>query len=177
MKHIVYSGMASATEVTGGKYSAPPFDSKFLSLSLSRHEINHSSSHKAFVLGKNAIGNYAGSKSGLAFETTTIVSPGNYMENFLIEDLAAIFRGFPYIPDEEGYLTLATPHWGGTEHVPYIAIEADYGDLVHGVLLDPVKYNGRFIQGFSQSITSDQVTKDFQEGKQAAIPFLMLLFT
>ncbi|PKS05823.1 hypothetical protein jhhlp_007652 [Lomentospora prolificans] len=143
VKHVVYSGMVSTTEATKGKYTAVAFEDK------------------------NIIGRYAASKT--AFESTTIVSPGNYMENFLMQELAGVFGGFPYVPDEEGFLTYSTPHWGGDDDVPYIAIRADYGDLVHGVLLDPAKYNGQFIQGFSQSIKSDAAVKAFEEvsGKKA----------
>lgn len=112
---------------------------------------------------KNTVGRYASSKT--EFETVNIVSPGNYMENFLIEELAGIFGGFPSVPDNEGYLTYSTPRWGGNEDTPYIAIGEDYGDLVHGVLLDPAKYNGQLVQGFSQSIKPGDALKNFEEGE------------
>ena len=59
-----------------------------------------------------------------------VVSPGWYMENFLDKDVASLFGGLPYFPDEDGYLTLNWPHWGGNDQVPLAAIGADFGDEV-----------------------------------------------
>jgi hypothetical protein len=110
---------------------------------------------------KHAIGEYAKTKP---FKSVAIVSPGWYMENFVVEELAPLFGGFPFIPDNEGYLTLSCPRWGGNDAVPFISISADYGDLVHGVLLDPEAYNHQMVQGVSISLTSEQAVSDFEKG-------------
>ncbi|KAL0942897.1 NmrA family protein [Colletotrichum truncatum] len=103
-------------------------------------------------------------------ETLVEVSPGWYMENFLPPELAAVFGGLPYTPDAEGYMTFSSPRWGGNEEVPLIGIEADYGDLVHGVFLAPEKYKGKRVQGMSQSRAIDRFGEDFEVG-MLLIPF------
>ncbi|KAK7408689.1 hypothetical protein QQX98_009157 [Neonectria punicea] len=143
VKHFVYSGLTSASIVTKGEIPVECFDEK------------------------HAIAVYARSK--YAFSSVVVVSPGWYMENFMDRDIASLFGGLPYFPDEEGYLTLHWPHWGGNDEAPLAAIGADFGDYVHGVFLQPWKYHGKFIQGFSQSRSLDDVAKDVQEvtGKKA----------
>ena len=86
------------------------------------------------------------------------------MENHLVEEIAPALGGFPFTPDEEGYLTLHVPRWGGNDEIPFIAIGEDYGDLVHGILLDPKKYNGRLVQGISASATAEKLVSDFEKG-------------
>ncbi|KAJ4267660.1 hypothetical protein NW762_003774 [Fusarium torreyae] len=137
VRHFVYSGMASASEITGGAVPNKPFDMK------------------------HAIGEYAKSKG--VFDTVNIVSPGWYLENHLVEEIAPALGGFPFTTDEEGYLTLHVPHWGGNDEIPFIAIEKDYGDLVHGIFLDPKKYNGRLVQGISASETTEKLVSDFEK--------------
>ncbi|KAK7397518.1 hypothetical protein QQX98_013113 [Neonectria punicea] len=137
VRHFVYSGMESASKITSG---AVP--------------------NKAFE-DKHDVGEYAKSKG--VFETVNIVSPGWYMENHLIEEMAPIMGGFPFVADEEGYLTLHVPRWGGNEEIPFVSIIEDYGDLVHGVFLAPKKYNGRLVQGISSSATAEQFVSDFQK--------------
>ncbi|RFN47255.1 family protein 1 [Fusarium flagelliforme] len=141
--HFVYSGMASASEITGGAIPNRAFDMK------------------------NAIGQYAKSKG--VFETVNIVSPGWYLENHLVEEFAPLLGGFPFSADEEGYMTLLVPHWGGNGKIPFISIGDDYGDLVHGIFLDPEKYNGRLVQGISASDTPEKLVSEFEKvtGKKA----------
>ncbi|KAL6922138.1 hypothetical protein ACHAPO_002896 [Fusarium lateritium] len=141
--HFVYSGMASASKITEGAIPARAFDTK------------------------NAIGEYAKDKG--VFETVNIVSPGWYFENHLVEEFAPALGGFPFSPDDEGYLTLHIPHWGGNGEIPFIAIGDDYGDLVHGIFLDPAKYNGRLVQGISASETPQKLVSEFEKvtGKKA----------
>lgn len=106
------------------------------------------------------MGEYAKAKS---FTSVAIVSPGWYLENHLAEQLAPLFGGFPFSPDEEGYLTLKCPRWGGNEEIPFISIGDDYGDIVHGVFLSPEDYNGQLIQAISQSATATQLVEAFQK--------------
>ncbi|KAF5983888.1 NmrA-like family domain-containing protein [Fusarium bulbicola] len=134
--HFVYSGMASASEITGGAVPNKAFDMK------------------------HAVGEYA---KGRGFGTVNVVSPGWYMENHLVEDFAPALGGFPFTTDEEGYLTLRVPRWGGNEEIPFISIGDDYGDLVHGIFLDPKKYNGRLVQGISASETTEKLVAEFDK--------------
>lgn len=119
-------------------------------------------SHPLTILEKHAIAQYAKTK---AFESVISVSPGMYMENLLISDLAPIFGGFPAVPGDDGVISYVHPRWGGTGEQPMISIGADYGDLVHGVLLDPAKYNGRLVQGISESRSAEATAEDFAQGK------------
>ncbi|ROT37484.1 NAD(P)-binding protein [Sodiomyces alkalinus F11] len=148
VQHFVFSGMASASEITNGAVPNQAFDEK------------------------HAIGQHGRSK---AFTSFVDVSPGWYMESFLWPDLAPVFGGFPFNPDEEGHLTFTCPRWGGpNDEAPFIAMAADYGDMVHGVLLAPEKYNGRLIQGLSQSRSLESVIPDYQTatGKKARFRFM-----
>ncbi|KAH7204434.1 hypothetical protein DER44DRAFT_782539 [Fusarium oxysporum] len=136
VRHFVYSGMASASETTGGAVPNKAFDMK------------------------HAVGEYAKRKG---FETVNVVSPGWYMENHLVEDFAPALGGFPFTTDEERYLTLHVPRWGGNEEIPFISIGDDYGDLIHGIFLDPKKYNGRLVQGISASETTEKLVSEFEK--------------
>lgn len=85
------------------------------------------------------------------------------MENHASLELADILGGFPFNADEEGFLTLHMPRWGGNDEIPFIAIEDDYGDFVHGVFLDPVAYNGRLIQAVSETAKPEKLVDEFQK--------------
>ncbi|KAH6873926.1 hypothetical protein B0T10DRAFT_567658 [Thelonectria olida] len=137
VRHFVYSGMESASKITNGAVPNKAFEDK--------HEI----------------GEYAKNKG--TFESVTIVSPGWYMENHLVEEFAPMLGGFPFAADESGFLTLHVPRWGGNEEVPFISIIDDYGDLVHGVFLAPEKYNGRLVQGISVGARLNQLTSSFEK--------------
>lgn len=117
---------------------------------------------------KNAVGEYAKNKG--VFETVNIVSPGWYLENHLVEEFAPLLGGFPFSADEEGYMTLHVPRWGGSGEIPFISIGDDYGDLVHGIFLDPEKYNGRLVQGISASETPEKLVSEFEKGMRFAVP-------
>jgi hypothetical protein len=101
------------------------------------------------------------------FETVCPVFAGFYMQLFASKELAPVFGGFPYFPDEEGFLTLSTPRWGTETDMPvgWIAVEEDFGDIVHGVLLAPEKYNGKVIPALSDAKSFAEVTSVFQDGK------------
>lgn len=110
---------------------------------------------------KYAIGEYAKTKG---FKSVVIISMGWYMENHIIEENADLMGGFPFHPDAEGYLTLQMPGWGGDGNVPWIAVDEDYGDIAHGVLLDPEAYNGRLVQTMSQLAKPGALVDEFANG-------------
>lgn len=99
-----------------------------------------------------------------AFDAVIGAIPGWYMENFLSPEYAACFGGFPLRSDAEGYLTFASPHLGGQGKVPWLAVAEDFGDMIHGLFLDPAPYHGRTVQLFSDSITMEGLTALFSEG-------------
>jgi hypothetical protein len=57
------------------------------------------------------------------------------------------------------------PRWGGKEDVPFISIGDDYGDIVHGIFLEPEKWNGKLVQGVSDIKSLDEVVAAFESGK------------
>ncbi|KAK7403013.1 hypothetical protein QQX98_011213 [Neonectria punicea] len=136
VKHVVYSGLASATEVSNGKVPNLTFDEK------------------------NAIYQYGKSKG---FASFTAAAPGEYMENFTIEAIAPVFGGFPFQEDEAGFLTYRAPAWGGSGEIPYLGLKDDYGDIVHGVFLSPDEYNAEFLQVFSCSTRPEDVTVTYEK--------------
>ncbi|KAG7128323.1 NmrA-like family domain-containing oxidoreductase lnaB [Verticillium longisporum] len=97
------------------------------------------------------------------------------MESFLWPDIAPIFGGWPLEADDEGYLTFSCPRWGGSnDAAPLIAMAADYGDIVHGVLLAPERWNGQLVQGISQSQALESVIPVYKKvtGKKARFRFM-----
>jgi len=151
---LVYSGATSATKTSGGKVANPTFDGMYCLHFLSSYMLTRDAD-------KYAIGEYA--KSTGAFKAVVIVGAGSYFENFLSRDLAPIFGGFPYNPSEDGTLVLRIPSWGGKEEVPFISIEDDFGDIVHGVFLEPENYTGKLVQAVSDIRSYAEVVAAFEK--------------
>lgn len=81
--------------------------------------------------------------------------------------MAPFCGGFPFNKDDEGYLSLRLPRWGGTDEIPFVSIDEDFGDIVHGVLLTPEKYHGKSIQAFSVSAKPQELVTAFEKGKDS----------
>ncbi|KAL4957881.1 putative hscarg dehydrogenase [Aspergillus filifer] len=145
VKHVVLSSLQSAAKATGGRLAIATMDMKA------------------------KIEEYA--KLSGSFDTICCLQAGWYYEVFFTKETAQMHRGFPYYTDEEGYLSLHLPRWGKDkdEGVPFLAAEGDFGDLVHGVLLDPTVYNGQQIQGVSEICTLTRYSEIFEQvtGKKA----------
>ncbi|KAE8415646.1 hypothetical protein BDV36DRAFT_220920 [Aspergillus pseudocaelatus] len=135
VKHLVFSSGPPCTEMTNGQVRMKAMDMK------------------------NKIEQYARSLG--SFETFTPIGAGWFLENFLGKEVAPVFGGFPYFTDDEGYLTFKVPYWGGDEHVPWLSISDDFGDIVHGIFLDPSRWNGHFVHGISDIRSFEQVVADF----------------
>ncbi|RDA95131.1 hypothetical protein CP533_1864 [Ophiocordyceps camponoti-saundersi (nom. inval.)] len=110
------------------------------------------------------------------FKTLTPINAAWYLENFLDQQVAPIFGGFPYIPDEQGYLTFRVPNWGGTNEVPFVSVGDDYGDIVQGIFLHPERYSGRVIQGASFIVSFEQLIGAFEIGTSLFPPLIHILF-
>ncbi|KAJ5109959.1 hscarg dehydrogenase [Penicillium argentinense] len=143
VKNLVLSSMRPAGEATGGRMKIKTMDMKA------------------------SIAEYA-QETG-QFETIAFIHTGWYFELFLSEKMAKLHQGFPYFPDAEGYLSLHLPKWGNDSGAPFIAIVDDFGDLVHGILLDPKRWNGKTIQAVSDIQSLPQFVQTFSEstGKKA----------
>ncbi|PGH33931.1 hypothetical protein GX50_03252 [[Emmonsia] crescens] len=135
VEHFVYSSAGHVSEITKGAVKLDMMDNKSKIEQLARNSPN--------------------------IKTVTAMNAGWYFENFTSPFIAEIFGGFPFVADSEGYVTISQPLAGGPGVVPFIAIEEDFGDLVHGVLLDPETWGGKAIQGISQLATFPEITEAF----------------
>jgi len=71
--------------------------------------------------------------------------------------------GFPIKPTEDGTLQLVLPRWGGAERVPFVSINDDYGDIVHGVFLSPTTYNNKQVQAVSDPMSFAAMCNAFEK--------------
>lgn len=113
---------------------------------------------------KSAIENYAVNSGH--FETVCPVFAGFYMELFASKDMARVFGGFPFFPNENGVMTLCTPRWGSEKDMPagWISAGEDFGDIVHGVLTEPEKYHKKGVEALSDPVSFPEVARCFQSG-------------
>ncbi|KAF4462139.1 hypothetical protein FALBO_11054 [Fusarium albosuccineum] len=146
VKHAVHASLLAASKLTNGKVPLLAFDGKY------------SSQHKA------AISEYMLEPG--KFETASVVSAGWFLENAFDPKYTAAFGGFATTKDDEGFLTYRVPAMGNDpESVPWLAVADDYGDFVHGVFLDPEKWNRQYIHGVSESASFSELTAMFQKSK------------
>ncbi|KAJ5942046.1 hypothetical protein N7516_002214 [Penicillium verrucosum] len=151
VRDLVYSGGPPCTQMTGGKVSMKAMDMKYRVEQYARE------------LGK--------------FQSLVVVNPAWYFENFLVKEVAPVFGGFPHFPDDEGFLTFRVPNWGGDNKVPFLSISEDYGDIIHGVFLDPTRWNGRVLHGASEILGFDGVTANFEAVTRKRSRFVPILPT
>jgi hypothetical protein len=98
------------------------------------------------------------------FDSFTPIMPGWFMENMQDSLMQTLLDGFPSKKDNEGYLTCRSPLWGGNEDVPWISIGDDFGDLVHGIFLDPIRWNHRPVQAVADPMSFGEMTRIFSLG-------------
>ncbi|KAJ6119518.1 hypothetical protein N7523_003798 [Penicillium sp. IBT 18751x] len=137
VKHFVFSSGPPCTEMTEGKVRMKAMDMKY---KIEKYAQN---------LGR--------------FETVIPIGAAWFFENFLGKEVAPVFGGFPHFPDDQGIRTFRVPYWGGEERVPFLSVVEDWGDIVHGIFLDPSRWNGRFVHGISTICSFDQLVQDFQQ--------------
>ncbi|EPS25865.1 NmrA-like family domain-containing oxidoreductase himF [Penicillium oxalicum] len=143
IQHVVFSSQPSAGELTNGAIRTPILDVKAYGESWGR--------------------------ANSVFTTFTPIMSSWYMEDFLMPSFYQGFGGFPFNPDDEGYLTFQSPLIGGREDVPWISMEDDFGDLVHGIFLNPMRWNRRTVQAVGDIVPFDQIVEIFTQitGKKA----------
>ncbi|GLA32375.1 NAD(P)-binding protein [Aspergillus phoenicis ATCC 13157] len=134
VRHVVYSSAPKPAKLTNGDIRIPGLD------------------WKAEV---EAIGHE------LPFQTFTPIILAWFLENFLSGPYSEIFGGFPIMEDEEGYLTYRIPLWGGREDAPWISVTDDLGDIVHGIFLDPLRWNGRLVQANGDISSFSEIVSKF----------------
>lgn len=95
------------------------------------------------------------------------------MECFLFDTFVDAFGGFPWHPNPEtGDLVFTTPPYGGKGDMPWLSVENDLGDIVHGIFLDPMRYDKVLVQATSQQITMPGLAKSYMEGESPGCPEL-----
>ncbi|KAI9043893.1 NmrA/HSCARG family protein [Aspergillus affinis] len=138
VKHLVYSSFVDTSDFTKGQVIVRPAEMKA------------------------KIQRYA-EDSGY-FETVCPLYQGWYMDIFSRRDYAQALGGFPFFQDDQGFRTLRSAKWGSNADmpVPWISLKDDYGDIVHGIFLEPESWNGRIVPTVSDISTYPGVTETFQ---------------
>lgn len=87
------------------------------------------------------------------------------MECFLSDAFVDSFGGFPWYPTTEtGDLVFRTPPYGGKGDMPWLSVENDLGDIIHGIFLEPTKYDKILVQATSQQITMTDLAATYTKG-------------
>ncbi|KAI2791381.1 NmrA-like family domain-containing oxidoreductase himF [Penicillium oxalicum] len=134
VKHVVFSSAPHASKLTNGRVCFNSLDVK-----AEIEEIAQASP---------------------LFKTFTPVMVGWYLEN-IGETFADLYGGFPVRKDAEGITECRLPLWGGNEEMPWISVKDDFGDLVHGVFLNPLRWNRRVIQCQAELMSAGDMTTTF----------------
>lgn len=86
------------------------------------------------------------------------------MENFLSKDFSVLLGGFPFAEGHDRVSILRMPGFGGDGYMQFLSVQRDYGDIVHGVFLDPESMNGKHVQAISELATLNMVVQAFSNG-------------
>lgn len=128
---MIFAGLPDAARLTGGKVQIDSFNSK------------ETIRDCCFSAG---------------FESAVSVNVGWRMENFWDPDYEKPFGGFARVIDEEGFRTLRLFRFGPKpEPTPFTSLRYDYGDIVHGVFLNPEKWNQQVVWAVSDPKTFQEV--------------------
>ncbi|KKK12923.1 hypothetical protein AOCH_000482 [Aspergillus ochraceoroseus] len=138
VKHVVYSSAPHSERLTSGTCLAKHLDVK------ARIE--------------------CWGRANPSFETFTPVMISWYMDNFCNPDFGMFFGGFPFKKDEDGVLTCRMPLSGGDETLPWLHVENDFGDIVHGIFLNPQRWNQRVIQCTGDLLSWEGIVSAFTKG-------------
>ncbi|KAK5801375.1 hypothetical protein VI817_003587 [Penicillium citrinum] len=145
VRHVVYSSGANVYRATNGRVSLPGFDCKSFAEEYAR-------SHSMFT-------------------TFTAILPASFMECWTAEPFCETWGGFPLVPKDTGELVLAVPPYGGDGRMPWVSVQDDFGDIVHGILLDPVKYDKGRVQAISSLITFQDLALAFTRATGKSVEF------
>ncbi|KAJ6022757.1 hypothetical protein N7499_008074 [Penicillium canescens] len=150
VKVFIYSTCESPDKFTNGKAPVPGMDAK----------------HRVELFAREF----------KEFDSVIGAFPGWYFENLITPIYAQSFGGFPLYPDAEGFLTFTSPLVGGEGKVQTVSIADDFGEMVHGMFLNPEKWKNQTIQCLSEAFTYEDMVKTFTEGKLCNIPSICLTF-
>lgn len=116
-------------------------------------------------LAKNRVVKYA--QQFKEFDAVIGATLGWYFENFITPEFAKAFGGFPLFPDDEGFHTFSCPvlNVNGGGKIQHIAMADDFGEMVHGLFLDPLRYKNQIVQCLSDAFSFEEMIEIFKEGR------------
>ncbi|KAJ5749528.1 hypothetical protein N7533_006556 [Penicillium manginii] len=137
VQHVVFSSGPSITNATKGRIHIEGFETKYQAEQYGRKK---------------------------KFTSFTPILCASFMECFLEDSFVEAFGGFPWNPNPEtGEVEFRTPDYGGKGDMPWVSCEDDLGDIVHGILLNPSKYDQVLVQATSQQITMSDVASSYTQ--------------
>ncbi|KAJ5192828.1 hypothetical protein N7449_008970 [Penicillium cf. viridicatum] len=145
VRHVVYSSGANIHRATKGRVSLAGFDCKSYAEEYAR--------------------------SNALFTTFTALLPASFMECWTFEPFCETWGGFPLAPKENGDIVLAMPPYGGDGRMPWVSVQDDFGDIVHGILLDPVRYDKRRVQAISTLVVFEDMARAFTSATGTPVQF------
>ncbi|KAL4899808.1 hypothetical protein BDW74DRAFT_188843 [Aspergillus multicolor] len=137
IKVFIYSTCGSPAEITNGKAPVPGMDAK----------------HRVEVFARQFP----------TFEAVIGAWPAWYFENFIDAEYAAAFGGFPMQSDQEGYLTFTSPRVGGDGTVQTVSVADDFGEMVHALFLDPIRWHGCTVPLMSDAFSYEDMVEAFSQ--------------
>lgn len=106
------------------------------------------------------------------FTTFTAVIPASLMECWTNDDFCRAWGGFPWHKKADGKVVLSMPPYGGDGRMPWISLQDDLGDIVHGIFLEPGRYDKKQVQAISQIICAEDMAQEFTQGTSiSTVPF------
>lgn len=160
IKHIIHASLPFASELTKGQVQLISFDGIFPP-EIQFHHVLIEWPDKA----RTSQYMFKVAEQG-KISTATAVNAGWFLENGFDPKYIESFGGFAMAEDEEGYITWKTPPMGNEpDSVPWLSVADDYGDIVHGVFLEPERWNDQFIDAVSESMGFRDLTGTFQKGE------------
>lgn len=104
------------------------------------------------------------------FDSVVGAFPGWYFDLYVAPTFPEL-GGFPELVDSEGYVTFTSPRIGGEGKIQTLSIDDDFGEMVHGIFLDPGKWKNQTVQLMSDAFTYDHLVKSFTEGQYSSCHF------
>lgn len=153
VEHIVYSSLPPSSLLTSGEVPMATFDGMF-----PPHPPPHPGPKPLIPLlyvEKYKLQQYISNSCN--FATASFIQAAWYFDNFKYADFSG---GFPFVPGADGVYTLRYPSCG--PNLPLVAIENDFGDWVHGILLEPEAWNGKVVQGSSAIMSYQEMVERFE---------------
>lgn len=82
------------------------------------------------------------------------------------ESFCKTWGGFPWFRSDDNHdsIVLRVPPYGGDGRMPWVSLQDDFGDIVHGIFLEPERYHHRPVQAISELIRYEDLAEEFTKG-------------